>query len=251
MNKKIALISVGMNTPLKIQEEQIWANWFRGMFGDDAYLINNVSMIKNGTSCEKNKLIDHSEKFENPGHLPGCCKGLNMGLDHLKSINYDGPVVLTVCDVIANEPFANITNVSDFDADIYTHDWGPEHIATDWIILSPDIWKDFEFPSLAGENQVGQPVLKDYVGRLFIAADRTPVLEKWNDIYIKEKGWKNKYFTSNDSPGFDNPEGKTVGVKMTVSDIEFSVVQSGGDARPTKTHLTNQYMEFDRDFVAV
>jgi hypothetical protein len=93
--------------------------------------------------------------------------------------------------------------------------------------------------------------MKDHAGRVFVAPDRTPILEKWNDIYIKEKGWKNKYFTGNDAPGFKNLEGKTVGVEMDVSGIKFSIVQSGGDARPTKTHLTDKYMEFDRDFSLV
>ena len=251
MNKKIALISVGMNTPLKIKEEQIWANWFRGMFGDDVYLINNISMVSGGGEYIQNSLIDHSSQFENPGHLPGCCQGLMMGLDHLKEVGYEGPVVLTVCDVIANESFKDIIGISDFDADIYTHDWGPEHIATDWIVLSPKIWKDFQFPELAGRNNLSQPVMKDHAGRVFVAPDRTPILEKWNDIYIKEKGWKNKYFTGNDAPGFKNLEGKTVGVEMDVSGIKFSIVQSGGDARPTKTHLTDKYMEFDRDFSLV
>lgn len=248
MVNKIAMISVGMNTPLKIKEEQIWANWFRGMFLEDVYLVNNISMVANGQSYKTNPLIDYSEQFENPGHLPGCCIGLNKGLDHLKSIGFNGIVVLTVCDVISNEPFKDIINVSNFDADIYTHDWGPNHIATDWIILSPKIWKEFKFPELAGYDKSGNPILKDYMERSFLAPDRTPVLEQWNRLYIEEKKWKNKYFNSKDSPGFINDNNKVVGVKMDVSGVQFSVVQSGGDARPTKTHLTNKYMEFDRDF---
>ena len=245
MKQDIALISVGMNTPLKIQEERIWSNWFRGMLGDRAYLINNISMLDNGIEYKKGELIDHSQQFKNPGHLPGCTAGLMLGLAHLKSIDFDGLVILTVCDVIADEGFKDILNVSDFDADIYSHDWGPECIATDWIMLSPKIWRDFKFPEFKGvDRKTNYPVLKDHDGNLFYAPAGTPTLEKWNKKYIESQDWNHKHFVGSESPGW----GTNVGVWMEVSGKKFRVVQSGGDARPTKTHLTTKYMEFDRDF---
>ena len=245
MNKKIALISVGMNTPLKIEEERIWSSWFKGMFGSDVYLINNISTVDNGIQYAKPDLIDYSESFPNPGHLPGCCEGLMRGINHLKNINYEGPVVFTVCDVIANEDFKKVIEIKDFDAEIYTHDWGPGYTATDWMFLTPHIWQSFQFPEKVGHvNETGAPVLRDYKGRTFVAPDGFPVLEDWNTLYIRERGWKNKYFTWQETPGWST----NIGTTIDISGHKFKIVQSGGDARPTKTHLTNKYLEFDKPY---
>ena len=77
-----------------------------------------------------------------------------------------------------------------------------------------------------------------------MAPDGYPVLEEWNTIYIQERGWKNKYFMGKSTPGW----GTNVGTTIDMSGIKFKIVQSGGEARPTKTHLTNKYMEFDRPY---
>jgi len=245
------MISVGMNTDLKIKEERVWSNWFKGMFGDEVYLINNISTIEDGATYQKPELIDYSESFPNPGHIPGCCHGLTLGLNHLKKIEYEGPVILTVCDVIANEEFQEIINFSEYDAQIYTHDWGGGYTATDWIFLTPEIWKSFKFPTNIGRvTETGVPVMEDYMGRRFLAPDYYPVLEQWNTVFIQEMGWKNNYTLGHESPawkgGKDNIS--NVGTRLKINNVSFNVVQSAGEARPTKTHLTNKYMEFDRPY---
>ena len=88
------------------------------------------------------------------------------------------------------------------------------------------------------------------MGRRFLAPDHHPVLEEWNSVFIKEMGWQNNYTLSNESPAWKGGANNKsiVGTRLTMSNISFNIIQSAGTARPTKTHLTEKYMEFDRPY---
>lgn len=238
MKQNLALLSVTMNTPLKIQEERIWSTWYRRLLGKQVYLVSNLSHVKGQKEHLKLEEIDHQETFENPGHIPGCCQGLQLGLDHLKKINFNGIVVLTVPDTIADEGFKDILTTG-FDRQVYTHDWGPGHAAMDFVVLAPEVWRRYQLPKLLG-YMGNTPVMQHGINK-FPAPDRSPYLEQWHQSYL-EKNWSHKIFNQSEhGAGW----GTNVGTWFNLPDCKFRVVQSGGDARPTKTHTTDKYYEFD------
>jgi len=248
---KIAMISIGMDTDLKLTEEKIWSSWFKGMLGDDVYLISVLSCNDwtNTPDRVEPAELDHCLYMKNPGHVPGVCEGLMRGIDYLSKIDYEGPVVLTCPDVIADEGFKNIVNEETFVNDAYVHDWGPGCVATDWILLAPRTWKEFRFPSyvtnLPHRDGEAIPVMQDSVdNKLFYAPDFSTALEQWNKHYMDARGFK-VHLTSNASNVGWPPN---VGTWMNVGQCKFRIVHSGGDARPTKKHLTERYMSFDRPF---
>ena len=229
-----------MNTPLKMEEEKIWKNWYRHLFGDDVYLINTLSCVKEyEIPSETRTDIDYSVNFHNPGHIAGCCQGLNLGLRHLLDHNYEGIVVLTVPDAIADEGFKNILDIDLSNSQtIYAHDWGPDHIAMDFILLPPKVAKLYRVPEYHGANHV-----IDKFGNPIPCIDHTAVLEKWNHLYIKNEFPSYKVFSQKGEggPGWST----NIGTWFKIPGCEFRVVQSGGDARRTKTHVTDKYYEFD------
>lgn len=237
----LALVSVTMNTPLKREEEDIWVAWYRKMFGDDVYLVSNVSHTDQYPRQDKHPGVNHSEQFDNPGHIPGCCIGLEMGLEHLRQRGFQGNVVLTVPDTIADEGFADILT-ADLEKEVYGHDWGPPSVATDFILLRHDVWDTFKLPRLYRNTDAGNPIMIDECGHTFIARDRSPALEQWNRLYLNRKKYNYEVFEQKkDGAGW----GTNVGTWFRIPGCEFRVVQSGGDARPTKTHTTDKYHEFD------
>lgn len=229
-----------MNTPLKIQEEEIWTTWYRHLFGDNVYLVSNISHDDSHPMHNKPSGVDHQEVFLNPGHIPGCCHGLQLGLDHLKAIGFEGIVVLTVPDAIADEGFKDILK-ADLAQDVYAHDWGPDHVAMDFVLLHPEAWKDYELPKLLGYVGNQTPVMEDYLGK-FMAPAQSAELEKWHTKYLSSTFT----YTVFSQQGLGGPGwGTNVGTWFLLNNCDFRVIQSGGDARPTKTHTTDKYNEFD------
>ena len=215
--------------------------WYRKMFQDQVYLISNISQDTSQPLHEKPSGINHRDVFTNPGHIPGCCIGLQMGIDHLKAIGFQGIVVLTVPDTIADEGFVDILKTP-MDRQVYTHDWGPNHAAMDFVVLAPEAWKVYEIPIMKGYMHGDMPVMQHSLG-VFGAPAHSAALENWHYQYLESEHLSYKMFSQSDPDGAG--WGTNVGTWYRLPECQFRVVQSGGDARPTKTHTTEKYHEFD------
>jgi hypothetical protein len=248
---KIVLLSIGMDTPQKLKEERIWASWFKGMLGNDVYLLNVLSC--NGDMHEIDYMTDEVDcrlGIDNFGHIPGVCLGLNTGLSYLKENDWVGPVVLTCPDVIADDGFKDIISVCGdyrYRYDIYVHDWGLSCYATDWIYITPSVLYEYEFPHLImlKNADYNTPIMCDDTDKIFLAPDYSNSLEMWNYGYINNKKWKIHTTVNKDNVAWP----PNVGVKMWVDGVRFNIIHNAaGTPRSSKTHLTNKYMEFDRPY---
>ena len=245
MMSNIALVSVGLNTPSKIDEERIWTKWLKSMCGDCVYLINIISVDKQYPIYRPQDKIDHFEYFDNLGHIPGVTIGFTRGISHLRRVGFTGNVIFTNPDVVPNEEFLNLISNLDRERpqlDIYGHDWGPGCVATDFLFMTYDAWTTFIWPRYVGVSEYGHPIMQDSFGDAFIAPKYSAALEQWASLYIKRMAFNNNILEGSKNVAWP----PNVGVRMDIDGIRFNIVHSGGDARPTKLHLTNKYKEFDR-----
>jgi len=245
----LAMVAVGMNRPIKIEEERIWTRWLRSLCGDSIYLINIISCDKELPLYTPQDSIDHYEFFTNPGHVPGVCEGYTRGIQYLSRIGFNGSVIFTNPDVIPDERFKAFVDYTynsspkNYMYDLYGHDWGGiEYLATDFLFMPYHTWKRFSWPTMVGTEE-GHPVMKDWHGNVFVAPKYSPALEAWAVHYIRSTGLN--LHTVDGSKNVAWPP--NVGVIMDIDGIKFNIIHSGGEARPTKKHLTNKYLSFDRD----